>query len=124
MTTLDKAKVLAEFTSAYKAAFGKAPKIEEKPGWYSVDGSKNMRLAELDQLGKSYSKEASAADKTSVKADKPAKKAATKAKTKPTTAAAKPKQPKVTASGSGETPLYIWQQYIGSINQRMPRGCR
>lgn len=121
MTTLDKVKVLAEFTSAYKAAFGKAPKIEEKPGWYSVDGSKNMRLAELEQLGKSYSKEAASTDKADKPAKKTAAKAATKAVTKTTT---KPKQPKVTASGNGETPLYIWQQYIGNNKQRMPRGCR
>lgn len=139
MTTLDKTKVLAEFTAAYKAAFNKAPKIEEKPGWYSVDGSKNMRLAELEELGQSYSTDTKPAAKDSAKpvkkatsksaktSDKPAKKPAQKAAKKPATAKAKKAKadkPKTTASGSGETPEHVWQQHIEGNKQRMPRGYR
>ena len=43
MSKLDKDAVIAKFTEAYTAANGKAPQIEAKGGWYSVDGSKNMR---------------------------------------------------------------------------------
>ncbi|CAM3838580.1 hypothetical protein [Rheinheimera salexigens] len=154
MTTLDKTKVLAEFTAAYKAAFNKAPKIEEKPGWYSVDGSKNMRLAELEELGQSYSTDTKSAVKDSAKpvkkttskvakkSDKAAKKPSSKAaKTSETTAKkptkkaakkpatakakkAKADKPKTTASGSGETPEHVWQQHIEGNKQRMPRGYR
>jgi hypothetical protein len=131
MTTLDKTKVLAEFTAAYKAAFNKAPKITEKPGWYSVDGSKNMRLAELQQLGQTYSKDTKPTAKSDDKAPKkpasktakvsePAAKKPAKAKTKKTTA----NKPKTTASGSGETPAYVWLQRIEGKKQRMPRGYR
>lgn len=47
MSKLDKDTVLDNFTKAYTAANGKAPDIEAKGGWYSVDGGKNMRLAQL-----------------------------------------------------------------------------
>ena len=50
MSKLDKDTVIATFTEAYTAANGKAPKIEAKGGWYSVDGGKNMRLADLDAM--------------------------------------------------------------------------
>ena len=50
MSKLDKDLVIATFTEAYTAANGKAPAIEAKGGWYSVDGSKNMRLADLDAM--------------------------------------------------------------------------
>jgi hypothetical protein len=50
MSKLDKDQVIAAFTEAYTAVNGKAPAIEAKGGWYSVDGGKNMRLADLDTL--------------------------------------------------------------------------
>jgi hypothetical protein len=48
MSKLDKDQVIAAFTDAYTAA--NAPAIEAKGGWYSVDGGKNMRLADLETL--------------------------------------------------------------------------
>ncbi len=51
MSKLDKDKVIADFTAAYEKANGKAPEIEAKGGWYSVDGGKNMRLAQLKEMG-------------------------------------------------------------------------
>jgi hypothetical protein len=50
MSKLDKDQVIAAFTEAYTSANGKAPAIEAKGGWYSVDGGKNMRLADLDAM--------------------------------------------------------------------------
>ena len=50
MSKLDKDQVIAAFTEAYKAENGKAPAIEAKGGWYSVDGGKNIRLADLDAM--------------------------------------------------------------------------
>ena len=50
MTNLDKDAVLAAFTDAYKKAHGKSPNIESKSGWYSVDGGKNVRLAQLQEM--------------------------------------------------------------------------
>jgi len=50
MSKLDKDQVIAAFTEAYTAVNGKAPAIEAKGGWYSVDGGKNMRLADLDTM--------------------------------------------------------------------------
>ena len=38
MANLDKDEVVAAFTEAYKKVNGKAPSIESKSGWYSVDG--------------------------------------------------------------------------------------
>lgn len=51
MSKLDKDQVIAAFSEAYTKANGKAPSIEAKGGWYSVDGAKNVRLSELnDQI--------------------------------------------------------------------------
>ncbi len=93
MSKLDKDSVLAKFTAAYEAANGKAPTIEAKGGWYSVDGGKNIRLAQLDEMAdsmgaaapKKAKAEKSEKPKAEVKAEKPkpaAKKAPAKAKAK------------------------------------------
>lgn len=50
MSKLDKDSVIENFTKAYEAANGKSPTVEASGGWYSVDGGKNMRLAQLDEL--------------------------------------------------------------------------
>jgi hypothetical protein len=50
MSKLDKNQVIAAFTEAYTAAYSKTPTIEAKGGWYSVDGGKNIRLADLDAM--------------------------------------------------------------------------
>lgn len=112
MSKLDKDQVVAEFTAAYQAAFGKAPQLEQKPGWFSVDGGKNIRLAELAELGASYG----AAD------TKPA--AAKKAAAKPAaTKPAKAKTAKAKNSGDGQSAALVWAERLGN-KQRQPRGCR
>ncbi|KXJ60487.1 MAG: hypothetical protein AXW14_03875 [Alteromonas sp. Nap_26] len=50
MTNLDKDKVITEFTNAYTQVNGKAPSLEIKSGWYSVDGGKNVRLSQLKEM--------------------------------------------------------------------------
>jgi len=121
MSKLDKDQVVADFTAAYKAAFGKAPQLEQKPGWFSVDGGKNIRLAELAELGASY-----AAAKAKPAA---AKKAAATAPAKPpkpaAKPAAKPAKPAKTkkASGNGQSAAEMWHARLGD-KQRQPRGCR
>jgi hypothetical protein len=50
MSKLDKEQVIVAFTEAYTAKNGKAPSIEAKGGWYSVDGQKNVRLSDLNTL--------------------------------------------------------------------------
>ncbi|HEY0923601.1 hypothetical protein [Rheinheimera pacifica] len=125
MSKLDKDQVVAEFTAAYKAAFGKAPQLEQKPGWFSVDGGKNLRLAELAELGASYS-----ADKATTQSTAKAKPAAEK-KAAPAKAAAKPaKKPAAkpakaakTKSGNGQSAADIWAARLDD-KQRQPRGYR
>ncbi|GAB3016687.1 hypothetical protein [Bowmanella dokdonensis] len=84
MSKLDKDQVIAKFTEAYKSAHGKEPQIEAKGGWYSIDGDKNVRLAQLEEMaeelsGKKTQKKASTASKTE---DKPVAKKAAKAPAK------------------------------------------
>ena len=81
MAALDKDKVIEKFTLAYTNANGKAPSIEAKGGWYSVDGGKNLRLAQLDELADSMGSDAPAAEAAPAK-KAPAKKAAPKAAAK------------------------------------------
>ena len=59
MSKLDKEQVIEQFTQAYTSANGKAPTIEAKGGWYSVDGGKNVRLAALVEMAAELSGSAS-----------------------------------------------------------------
>jgi hypothetical protein len=72
MSKLDKDSVLAKFTAAYQAANGKDPTIETKSGWYSIDGGKNIRLAQLEEMADSMGAEPAP---TKAKAEKPVKQA-------------------------------------------------
>jgi hypothetical protein len=63
MAKQDKDAVIENFTQAYTKANGKAPSIEAKGGWYSVDGGKNMRLAQLEEMTAELSASAPAAKK-------------------------------------------------------------
>lgn len=75
MSKLDKTEVLSAFEAAYEAANGKKPEITTKPGWYSVDGGKNMRLADLAELTKELStgKTTASTKKAKTKAAAPVK---------------------------------------------------
>lgn len=118
MSKLDKDKVLEEFSAAYKKAHGKAPKVEDANGWYSVDDGKNLRLAQLDEwrqeLESGGSKTTSQADK-SESAKKPAK--------KPAKSSTKAKKSKSSAS-SGVTAKELWRQKLeqNASDCRLPRG--
>ncbi|MDX5406844.1 MAG: hypothetical protein LPK11_07370 [Chromatiaceae bacterium] len=128
MSKLDKDQVVAEFTAAYKAAFGKAPQLEQKPGWFSVDGGKNIRLAELAELAASY---ASAKDKAANTAaadkkaadKKPVAKAATPKAAAPKAAEKSAPKAKSKTSGNGQSAAALWANRIGE-QQRKPRGTR
>lgn len=124
MSKLDKTEVLNAFEAAYEAANGKKPEITAKSGWYSVDGGKNMRLAELADL---------TAEMTSGKAaSKPAEKQAAPAKTakKKATQAAPAKAEKKAAftvireSKDGYTAEEFWIKVLAEKDHdcRLPRG--
>ncbi|MCH8491989.1 MAG: hypothetical protein LAT53_01965 [Idiomarina sp.] len=131
MSKLDKDQVLADFTKAYKNAHGKAPKLNDSNGWFSVDGGKNMRLAQLAELTDELNGGKSATAKKTAKAsaDKkaPAKKAASAkpaakkpAAKKPAKAAAAVKKGK-----GGLTAKELWKQQLeASGHARLPRGMR
>jgi topoisomerase IA-like protein len=91
MAALDKDKVIEKFTLAYTNANGKAPSIEAKGGWYSVDGGKNMRLAQLDELADSLGSDAPAKAEAEPAKKAPAKKPAAKAAPKAAAKKAKTK---------------------------------
>ncbi|WP_100657430.1 hypothetical protein [Alteromonas flava] len=93
MAALDKDKVIEKFTLAYTQQNGKAPSIEAKGGWYSVDGGKNMRLAQLEEMA-----DAMSAD-TPAKAAKPAAK-----KAEPKLAEKKPAAKKPAAKKAAKKP--------------------
>ncbi|SEA41913.1 hypothetical protein [Alkalimonas amylolytica] len=123
MSKLDKDQVIAEFTAAYKAAFGKEPQLEQKPGWFSVDGGKNIRLAELSELAQSYG-----ATKAPTKPAKAAAKPAAKSAEKPTAKPAAKKKVAATIVGKSrplaqQAAAASWAKHIGD-GQRMPRGAR
>ncbi|MFC3095529.1 hypothetical protein DRW07_08575 [Alteromonas sediminis] len=104
MSKLDKEQVIAAFTEAYTKANGKAPQIEAKGGWFSVDGGKNMRLAQLDEMAKTLSADKATADTNSKEASKPKAKPATKAKAKKT------------KSDTGFSVKQYWAEQIKSDN--------
>jgi hypothetical protein len=71
MSKIDKDTVIDNFTKAYTKANGKAPSIEVKGGWYSIDGEKNVRLAQLETMTTELSggKSAQTAEPSLVKAE-------------------------------------------------------
>lgn len=70
MATQDKDKIVSEFIEAYTVKNGKAPTVSAKSGWYSVNGGKNVRLAQIEEMTRELStggtdtKETKAAAKT------------------------------------------------------------
>lgn len=121
MSKLDKTEVLNAFEAAYEAANGKKPEITTKPGWYSIDGGKNLRLADVAELTEQLTS-GKTAEQPAVKA--PAKKTKTK-----TAAPAKPAEKKapfavVTANEDGYTAEELWIVYLAEKDHdcRLPRG--
>ena len=100
MSKLDKDSVIEKFTKAYEAANGKAPTIEAKGGWYSVDGGKNIRLAQLDEMASEFG--ATPAKAAKAKADAPA---AEKKAAKPAKKEAAAKKPAAKKAKVAKSPL-------------------
>ena len=131
MSKLDKDEVLADFTKAYKNAHGKAPKLNDSNGWFSVDGGKNIRLAQLaeltDELNGGNSTIAKKTAKASADKKAPAKKAAS-AKSAAKKAAAEKPAKSATAVNTGKgglTAKELWKQQLeASGHARLPRGMR
>lgn len=120
MSKLDKEKVLAEYEQAYQKAHGKKPTIEASNGWYSVDGGKNVRLAQLAEEAKALGSAAAGSSKPKAE-KKPAAK--TSAAKKP---AAKKSTTKKTSSASagGLTAKELWRKKLeqDATQCRLPRG--
>ena len=113
MSKLDKDQVIADFTAAYQKAHGKKPTIEASSGWYSVDGGKNMRLAQLAEETEALAGAKAEAKPAAKTADKPAAK-------KP---AAKKAAAKKSTSG-GLTARELWRKKLedDATLSRLPRG--
>jgi uncharacterized protein YdaU (DUF1376 family) len=136
MSKLDKEKVLAEYTEAYEKAHGKKPKIEASNGWYSVDGGKNVRLAQLDEEAKALAKGKSAKAEKAAPKKATAKKTETKSESKkaaPKKSATKKEAPKKAAAkkpavkksnSGGLTAKELWKQKLDDkgTDCRLPRG--
>ncbi|WP_417664708.1 hypothetical protein [Pseudidiomarina donghaiensis] len=120
MSKLDKDQVLADFTAAYQQAHGKKPTIEAKGGWYSVDGGKNVRLAQLAEEAEALT------GGKSVEKAKPTQKADSAPKAAKKTAPAKKPaaKAKVAKSGGGLTAKEAWRQRLeqDATLSRLPRG--
>ncbi len=116
MSKLDKDQVIEQFKEAYVAANGKEPVIEAKSGWYSVDGGKNIRLAQLQEmiaeLGSSDAPQAS-----EEAAEAPAKEPET-VEAKPAATERKPKASKPKASKKGDFSVKAY--WIEKLDQEHP----
>ncbi|MBS3798737.1 MULTISPECIES: hypothetical protein [unclassified Pseudoalteromonas] len=127
MSKLDKTEVLAAFEAAYEAANGKKPEITTKPGWYSIDGGKNMRLADVAALTEELT---SGKTETVAKAEEKAPaKASKKTTTKKAAPAAKPTEKKaaftvVSENKDGFTAEEFWIKELAEKDHdcRLPRG--
>lgn len=76
MSKLDKDTVLAAFTEAYEQKHGKTPEIDAGGGWYSIDGGKKVRLADIDAMVSEMQGGSNAPDEAPAKKQaKPKKKA-------------------------------------------------
>ena len=118
MSKLDKDEVIAKFTEAYTAANGKAPQIEAKGGWYSVDGGKNMRLAALAEMAE----EMGSGSAPEVKAEAATAPKAAEKKAAPKKSAPKKAAPKK-AKSAGFSVKAFWAEQLAAKNpgSRLPR---
>ncbi|MEW9796823.1 hypothetical protein [Alteromonas sp. CYL-A6] len=113
MSKVDKDQVIEEFTKAYQKAHGKTPVIEAKSGWYSVDGGKNIRIAQLEEMTAELQGAGSA---------KAEKKAAAPAKAeKPKKAAPAKKAKSKKASGFSVKAFYAEKLQANDPNATLPR---
>jgi len=123
MSKLDKTEVLAAFEKAYEAANGKKPEITAKSGWYSVDGGKNVRLADLVTLTEELSSGAAPAAKEEAPAKPAAKKAPAK-KAAPVTATKQQEYTVTKPNTDGFTAEEFWIKELAERDHdtRLPRG--
>ena len=124
MSKLDKTEVLAAFEKAYEAANGKKPEVVAKSGWYSVDGGKNVRLADLAAQAEELASGNAPAAKEEAPAKKaPAKKAAAK-KAAPVTVAKEKEYTVTKANEAGFTAEEFWIKELAERDHdtRLPRG--
>ncbi|BBN80961.1 hypothetical protein PA25_09460 [Pseudoalteromonas sp. A25] len=121
MSKLDKTEVLSAFEAAYEAAHGKKPEITTKPGWYSIDGGKNLRLADVAALTEELTS-GSAAPSEAPKAA-PAKKAKT-SKAVPAKANKTAPFKVIKENTDGYTAEELWIVELASKDHdcRLPRG--
>jgi hypothetical protein len=130
MSQADKEQVLEDFSAAYKKAHGKQPKVEAANGWYSVDGGKNMRLAQLQEwtqeLKSGKSDDTKPAAKSSPKKAKPGSPGNTKQKAAKSSSASKKSTKKSAKQGAsgGKTPHQLWREHLAAQAGagRLPRG--
>lgn len=115
MSELEKDQVINKFTEAYTAANGKAPEIEEKGGWYSVNGDKNIRLAQLDELADEL-----AGGKPATKTKAKAKKVVQKGSSKKSSKVAK-KKPKAKKTAKDKQDSFsVKAMWLAQIEQQNP----
>ncbi|MDN4501432.1 hypothetical protein QX776_03430 [Alteromonadaceae bacterium BrNp21-10] len=118
MSKLDKDQVIEAFTQAYQAANGKAPTIEAKGGWYSVDGGKNIRLAQLTELTAELAGAKDAPAKKEAAAAKPkAEKKAAPAAKKAAPVAKKAAAPKAKKQKSSFSVKAFWNGLLGNKDE-------
>ncbi len=125
MSKPDKEAVLKQFTTMYKRANGKAPKIEASNGWYSVDGGKNMRLTELETWAEELnSHTATTASKAKDKAPATKTKATPKSKSNKKSNNKKSADRKKRTSNGGSSAAEVWRDYLQQQDgkSQLPRG--
>ena len=120
MSKLDKDSVIEKFTKAYEAANGKAPTIEAKGGWYSVDGGKNVRLAQLDEMAGELSGKSAKAPAKAKAASKEKAPAAEKKAAKPAKKEAAPKKPAAKKPAKSKGSFSVKDFYTKQIQEANP----
>ncbi|KZN50188.1 hypothetical protein [Pseudoalteromonas luteoviolacea] len=120
MSKLDKTEVLSAFEAAYEAVNGKKPEITIKPGWYSIDGGKNIRLADVAALTEELTSGNAGVSTTE---EKPAKKAPAK-KAAPVKSSKVAAFKVVQANEDGYTAEEAWIVELAEKDHdcRLPRG--
>lgn len=128
MSKPDKEAVLKQFTTMYKRANGKTPKIEASNGWYSVDGGKNMRLTELETWAEelnAHPTSTSPKSKPKAPASKTKVSSQSKSSVKKKNDKKGSKQKKQAGSG-GSSATEVWRDYLQQQagESKLPRGLK
>ena len=107
MSKLTKEDVILKLTSALSVKEGRKVHIEQKGGWFKIDGGKSLRFSQLESLLENETKASKSV--TTEPVEKISKKMAAPIVT-------------ITVNPKGKKPKDLWREKLLADSNKLPRG--